>query len=250
MATEAALDFNSVRFAYPGKPVLLEIPSLKLEKGQYHVILGPSGCGKSTILRLIAGLERPTEGQLLRFSGHMGFVFQEPRLLSWLTVEENVLLPTKVQQDKTKTSVAVPIKELLDLVELSPSVLKVFPHQLSGGMKMRVSLMRSLILRPEILLLDEPLAALDEPTRWGLQEKLRSIQVERGLTFITVTHSLTEALFLADRIWLMRSGQLEVSMDVHLTGHREARLRTEPTFLTKQALLSQQLRSSLTGGQV
>lgn len=175
------------------RPLSLEIPP-----GQFISLLGPSGCGKSTLLRLIAGLEKPDEGKVEIGDGRRGrvsFVFQEPHLLPWRNVEDNVRLPLELELSLEKADA---IHSALLRVGLSDAALKM-PHELSGGMKMRVSLARAIVSKPEILLLDEPFGALDEVTRFRLQEDLRRLWKSSGMTVVFVTHSTSEAAFLSER---------------------------------------------------
>lgn len=179
-------------------PLDLEIP-----RGQFISFLGPSGCGKSTLLRLIAGLDSVDQGEIRRGVGsRVSFVFQEPSLLPWRNVLENVRLPLELVSSSTSSSNSetdeARARESLSRAGLSEAFQKM-PHQLSGGMKMRVSLARALVTQPEVLLLDEPFSALDEVTRFRLQEDLRSLWLASRMTVVFVTHSMSEAAFLAER---------------------------------------------------
>ncbi len=177
--------------------------SLRIEAGEVLALLGPSGCGKSTLLRLIAGLDRPDEGRLAWDSavpapGEIGFVFQDPILLPWATAAANVALPLRLRGRPNAAAVAAALSRVgLD------GVADARPRQLSGGMRMRVSLARALVTRPALLLLDEPFAALDEFTRHRLQDDLLRMGAELRPTVVFVTHSIYEAAYLARRIVVM-----------------------------------------------
>lgn len=192
-----------------------------IERGEFVTLLGPSGCGKSTLLRCIAGLTPVDSGQIL-LDGHdivpvspqkrgIGMVFQSYALFPNMTVEQNVAFGLRMQKVKADES-QVRVREALDLVELG-SFAGRYPHQLSGGQCQRVALARSLVTRPRLLLLDEPLSALDARIRKHLREQIRAIQRELGLTTIFVTHDQEEALTMSDRIFLMNQGRIVQSGD-------------------------------------
>lgn len=185
--------------------------------GEFLSLLGPSGCGKSTVLRLLAGLLEPTSGTVGWRRGQkpeIGFVFQEPTLMPWANVFNNVFLPMRLR-GQTKENVRADVEAALNLVGLSEFA-KAYPRELSGGMKMRVSLARALVRKPAILLLDEPFAALDEITRLRLNDDLLSLQAELGSTVIFVTHSVYESVYLSSRIAVIsaRPGRVIESIDV------------------------------------
>ena len=193
----------------------------QIERGEFVTLLGPSGCGKSTLLRCIAGLTPVDSGRIL-LDGHdlvpvspqkrgIGMVFQSYALFPNMTVEQNVAFGLRMQKTQADESQAR-VREILELVELQ-SFAGRFPHQLSGGQCQRVALARSLVTRPRLLLLDEPLSALDARIRKHLREQIRAIQRELGLTTIFVTHDQEEALTLSDRIFLMNQGRIVQSGD-------------------------------------
>lgn len=191
-AVEKSFESNSA----PKLEVVKKL-SLRIKSHDFVALLGPSGCGKSTLLRLIAGLEPLSGGQIESQAKEVGFVFQDPHLLPWRNLYENVALPLELKNvDASRKRVQV--EKTLRLVGLSDFA-NAFPNQLSGGMKMRVSLARALVCQPDLLLLDEPFAALDEFTRSHLDEELRRIWQETGVTILFVTHSVSEATFLASR---------------------------------------------------
>ncbi len=192
---------------------------LRFERGKTTVLIGPSGCGKSTILRLIIGLLQPTTGEV-RFEGHvvtpgnvlelrrrMGYVIQEGGLFPHLTARENVLLLAKHLQ-RPEEEMQARLAELCELTRLPEAALSRYPVELSGGQRQRVSLIRALMLRPEVLLLDEPLAALDPMVRAALQAELKSIFQHLRQTVILVTHELAEAAWLGEEIVLLRQGRV------------------------------------------
>ncbi|RII75797.1 ABC transporter ATP-binding protein [Pseudomonas monteilii] len=206
--------------SYAGSPVFENI-DCRIERGEFVTLLGPSGCGKSTLLRCIAGLTPVDSGQIL-LDGHdivpvspqkrgIGMVFQSYALFPNMTVEQNVAFGLRMQKVKADES-QVRVREALDLVELD-SFAGRYPHQLSGGQCQRVALARSLVTRPRLLLLDEPLSALDARIRKHLREQIRAIQRELGLTTIFVTHDQEEALTMSDRIFLMNQGRIVQSGD-------------------------------------
>ncbi len=206
--------------SYAGSPVFENI-DCRIERGEFVTLLGPSGCGKSTLLRCIAGLTPVDSGQIL-LDGQdivplspqkrgIGMVFQSYALFPNMTVEQNVAFGLRMQKVKAEESQAR-VREALELVELGNFAGR-YPHQLSGGQCQRVALARSLVTRPRLLLLDEPLSALDARIRKHLREQIRAIQRELGLTTIFVTHDQEEALTMSDRIFLMNQGRIVQSGD-------------------------------------
>ena len=171
---------------------------LALPAGSFTALVGPSGCGKTTLLRLIGGLDTPTSGRVERGGVDVGICFQEPRLLAWRTVLGNVALPLELAGVPRAERLAR-AEEALGLVQLADAHAR-FPHQLSGGMKMRASLARALVARPGLLLLDEPFGALDEVTRHELDGELRALWERERFTAVVVTHSMPEAAYLAERV--------------------------------------------------
>ena len=187
------LKIEHLWFSYKKRRIFQSF-SLSLEKGELLAVMGPSGCGKSTLLNLIAGLRTPTVGSVQINTAHIAYVFQEPRLFPWLTVEQNLaaVLPNpKTGADR--------IDEALALVGLSDAK-KLYPKELSGGMKIRVSLARALVRGGELFLLDEPFSALDEELRAHLVADLRNYFKKNGISAILVTHQSTDAAGFADRI--------------------------------------------------
>ncbi len=222
--------------------VALEAVSLQIEPGDFVALLGPSGCGKSTLLRLIAGLEQPSSGRIIWDSapGDIGFVFQDATLLPWATAVENVRLPLRLRgrdaaQSRAQATAALARVGLAGFEQARP-------RQLSGGMRMRVSLARSLVGAPELLLMDEPFAALDEFTRHALQEDLRRLWASAGCSIVFVTHSIYEAAYLARRIVVMspRPGRIagEIASTLGETGDR----RLDPAYAALVAEITSSLR--------
>lgn len=216
----ALLAMNHVNKTFNGDVVALNDMNLQVNEGDFISLLGPSGCGKSTALRLIADLIKPTSGGIQwtggQNAGDLGIVFQEPTLMPWATVAQNVWLPFRLR-GVSFASVENDITEALALVGLE-SFSNAYPRELSGGMKMRVSIARAMVTRPRLILMDEPFAALDEITRFKLNNDLLELKETIGCTVVFVTHSVFESVFLSDRIVVMaaRPGRVirELAVDV------------------------------------
>lgn len=211
------LDFRVQRKAFAGHTVLQDV-HLQLAEGEVVSLLGPSGCGKSTLLRIVAGLERDYSGQALRGEGEVAFVFQEPRLMPWLTVAENIGFADDRAYDRPR--VAQLIREVgLEGFE------QALPKQLSGGMAQRVAIARGLYSRPRVLLLDEPFSAVDAFTRMKLQDLLLALAAHHGIALLLVTHDVDEALYLGDRVLVMgsRPGRVLETLEVPLARPRDRR---------------------------
>ncbi|KIV61107.1 ABC-type nitrate/sulfonate/bicarbonate transport system, ATPase component [Pseudomonas sp. FeS53a] len=211
------LDFRVQRKAFAGHTVLQDV-HLQLAEGEVVSLLGPSGCGKSTLLRIVAGLERDYSGQALRGEGEVAFVFQEPRLMPWLTVAENIGFTDDRAYDRPR--VAQLIREVgLEGFE------QALPKQLSGGMAQRVAIARGLYSRPRVLLLDEPFSAVDAFTRMKLQDLLLALAAHHGIALLLVTHDVDEALYLGDRVLVMgsRPGRVLETLEVPLARPRDRR---------------------------
>lgn len=232
--------FNHVGKRYNTGNVALKDVHFGISEGEFVSFLGPSGCGKSTALRMVAGLEEPTtgvvavEGQepkaLIAATSDVAFVFQEANLLPWRTVIDNVLLPLELRGGSMKEH-RQEARRVLEMVGLHDYV-KAYPRQLSGGMKMRVSIARALAAKPKLLLMDEPFAALDEMTRQGLQRELLDIWQREKMTVLFVTHNVFEAVYLSSKIAVMsaRPGRLSALIDVELPYPRTLAMRTERAF--------------------
>ena len=221
---------------------------LVVSRGEFLGVLGPSGCGKSTLLRLLAGLAEPTGGRLERgenLSGRVGFVFQEPTLMPWTTVSSNVYLPLRLQgirRDAAAPRIAAML-ESLGLAEFAHA----YPRQLSGGMRMRVSIARALITEPALLLLDEPFAALDEITRFKLNEELRALWLKLRCTIVFVTHSVFESVFLTNRIVVMthRPGRIVADVSIELPEARDNALRLTERYADCCRAVSRRLAEAM-----
>ncbi len=190
------MEFQNVSFSYDGRKKVMDAFSFSLRDGEILAIMGESGCGKSTLLHLAAGLRKPVDGKIFSTHKKIAYVFQEPRLFPWLTVEENILA---VMDGKEKSQNAERVKVLLDAVHLTDSA-TAYPDTLSGGMKTRVSLARALAYDADLLLLDEPFSALNDELRQELCTWLRNYIKEHGASAILVTHQHTDAELMADRI--------------------------------------------------
>jgi NitT/TauT family transport system ATP-binding protein len=236
-----------------GKVEALSNVDLQIEAGDFVSFIGPSGCGKTTLLRIIADLERPTDGTVLvngvtpeqaRLNRHYGYIFQAPALYPWRTIERNVMLPLEVMgvaREERRARSA----HYLRLVNLSGFGRK-FPWQLSGGMQQRASIARALSFDPALLLMDEPFGALDEIVRDHLNEQLLRLWEETGKTVVFVTHSIPEAVFLSTRIVVMspRPGRIIDVIPCNLPRDRRLEIRETPEFLK----IARQVRMGLRSG--
>ncbi len=246
-----------VQFARVGKTfangrTVLDPMTLEIGKGEFVTLIGPSGCRKSTLLKLISGLTAPSSGTI-RVDGLtpknareiVSFIFQDPTLLPWRTVVQNVYLGLELEgvgRDRRRKRA----EELLGLVGLD-SVSAAYPRELSGGMKMRVSIARALATNPRLLLMDEPFAALDEMTRDRLNEELLRLRAEQKWTAVFVTHSVSEAVFLSTRIIVLapNPGRIHAVFPIDPDLVRTASLRTSPEFDQIVAQVSRSLREAL-----
>src|SRR5690606_17229887 len=239
----ALLVLRGVGKAFSNGVTALDNVDLAIREGDFLSLLGPSGCGKSTALRLIAGLSTPTAGAIEWLGSRgvdrsdIGFVFQEPTLLPWATVFDNVWLPLRLRGvSRAKAEPAV--TDMLTRVHLQNFATAV-PRELSGGMKMRVSIARAMVTKPRVLLMDEPFAALDEITRFKLNNDLLELWRQERFTTIFVTHSVFESAFLSSRIVVMaaRPGRIFREMTVDAPYPRDEALRTSPDYapLCRQA---------------
>ena len=205
---------------------------LDVREGEFLSLLGPSGCGKSTALRMIAGLSQPTRGSLEWRAGRpeIGFVFQDAVLMPWANVFDNVWLPLRLT-GQSRAQSAARIEAALELVGLH-GFAKAYPRELSGGMKMRVSIARAMVLRPALLLMDEPFAALDEITRLKLNNDLLRLKQELGATVVFVTHSVFESVYLSSRIAVFsaRPGRVVADIEVDAPLARDDAFRLSPLY--------------------
>jgi len=245
----ATIEFAQVDKRFDNGAAALQALSVAIAAGQFVSLLGPSGCGKSTVLRLIAGLEQATAGQV-RVDGRpahpgaaaMSYVFQEPTLMPWASALDNVALPLRIQGMRRRPARENAL-EALAAVGLADRA-AAYPAELSGGMKMRTSIARALITRPEVLLLDEPFAALDEITRHRLNDELLALWGELGSTAVFVTHSVFEAVYLSQRVLVMggRPGRLIADLPVALGYPRAPTLRLQPQFTQHCASVTEALQ--------
>ena len=225
---------------FPDGTLALEDVALQIRRGEFVSIVGPSGCGKSTLLRMIAGLTEISAGTLTveetapdisrHSSGDVAFVFQDPTLLPWRSVERNVSLPLELKssQSEERGTLVTTALEMVGLTEFRRS----FPNQLSGGMRMRVSIARAIVTHPGLLLMDEPFGALDEISRQRLNEEISELWQRDRWTGLFVTHNVSEAVYLSQRVLVMsaRPGRLVADVTVPFEYPRPPTLRTEPGF--------------------
>lgn len=242
----AVLELEKIQKKFKDRTVLDSL-TLSLAAGEFLCLLGPSGCGKSTLLRIMAGLEPPTQGRLswAQQNKNFGFVFQEAQLLNWRNVLENIRLPLELQDQIPREIQDQKVREVLRKVQLEKSE-HLFPHELSGGMKMRVSIARALVSSPKILFMDEPFSALDEVTRFNLQTQLRDLCESEKLSVVFVTHSSYEAAFLADRILLMgqEGGRFLLDESVSYPEPRHETLRSLALYQAMCAKISAKMREA------
>lgn len=226
--------------------------TLDINKGEFISLLGPSGCGKTTLLRIIADLLQPTSGEVTvsgdtprqaRLNKKYGIVFQSPVLYDWRTVRKNVMLPLEMMK-VGKAERIERADEMLELVGLS-EFCNHYPKELSGGMQQRVGIARALVIRPEILLMDEPFSALDEFTREKLQIDLLKIWRKTNKTVIFVTHNIQESVFLSDRVCVLspHPGRLSAVVDIDIPRPRRLEMRAQPEFSS----LVEKVRNSFEG---
>ncbi|KYG63921.1 nitrate ABC transporter ATP-binding protein [Bdellovibrio bacteriovorus] len=247
MKTNTAIHIRDVSKAFASEKLFQSL-DLEIDTGEFVTLLGSSGCGKTTVLRMLAGLDSPTSGQIhipdpLKQS--TSYVFQDANLLPWKTVTENVALPFQVGSLKDKYSVTQ-IQEIsrnaLAKVHLEKAA-HLFPHELSGGMKMRVSLARAIATSPKLLLMDEPFAALDEVTRFEMQNQLLELWQTEKMTIVFVTHSLFEAAYLSQRVVLMKKSGSINQIKLDLPEKRDEKLRTSEKMIHIVQDLSERFRA-------
>ncbi|MGJ5175502.1 ABC transporter ATP-binding protein [Bradyrhizobium oligotrophicum] len=251
----AAVRLRGVTKVYDSGVAALGPIDLTIERGAFVSLLGPSGCGKSTALRLIAGLVAPSSGVVevaaastdARPGHRIGFVFQEPTLMPWTSVRDNVGLPLKLShvpsgEARLRIDAALAQVGLADFAEA-------FPRELSGGMKMRASLARALVTRPDILLMDEPFAALDEITRFRLNDDLLALWRSLNMTVVFVTHSVFESVYLSQRVLVMtaRPGRLSAEIRIETDAPRDDAFRASPAYAGYCRRVSDALAPAYTG---
>ena len=237
------LNFSNVHMKFD-RDVLSDI-NLNIDSGEFVSILGPSGCGKSTLLRLASNLAKPTKG-VVDYISHkglsIGFVFQNPTLMPWRTVLENVTLPLELNKKKSSKEEALIWLERVGLKDKEKS----YPNELSGGQMMRVSIARSLINGCNLLLLDEPFAALDEITRRKLEDDLLEIWKKEKFTVLFVTHSVSEAIYLSQRVLVLSSGPGKIVYEKNISQHNSKKeFRGSKEFQTINSEIFEKLKSGV-----
>jgi NitT/TauT family transport system ATP-binding protein len=253
-AAAGALELRGVARRFAGGAEVFSGLDLQVPAGQFAALLGPSGCGKSTLLRLIAGLDQ-ADGGTLRVasagggdaSAGIGFVFQDPHLLPWRTLRRNVELPLELRGVAAgqRREAAMHWLSLVGLAEAAER----YPAQLSGGMRMRGSLARALVVQPRILLLDEPFAAVDEVTRYRLDAQLHALWQAERFTALFVTHSVQEAVFLAERVLVLggRPAAIRSDRSISLAEPRDGALRATGEFAAAVRALQEDLLAAEVG---
>jgi NitT/TauT family transport system ATP-binding protein len=235
--TSEIVSMKGISKTFSNGTIALKDFSLDIYQGEFVSLLGPSGCGKSTALRIITGLTKPTTGKVdwplegrSQQDHELGFVFQEPNLMPWATVFGNVWLPLRLKGFSKKAAHAQ-VTETLQMVGLEQFA-QSYPRELSGGMKMRVSIARALVTKPKVLLMDEPFAALDEITRFKLNNDLLHLWEMHGWTVIFVTHSVFESVYLSNRIVVMatRPGRVVNNMKIDAPYPRDEEFRTSAVY--------------------
>lgn len=249
MASRCRIIADQLGVTFPGKQVALENVSFCSEAGSFVAIVGPSGCGKSTLLRCVGGLQSPTHGSLCLAPPadrpRVAFVFQDPTLLPWRSVVQNVALPLELRgvADEARNSQA---RAAVSRVGLSASDLSKLPHMLSGGMRMRVSFARAMVTMPEVLLMDEPFAALDDISRQQLNDELLKWWVDQRWTTVFVTHNVAEAVYLSERVLVMSAhpGTIADDIRIHFDYPRDSALRLTVDFGRLVGQVAESLRGA------
>ena len=240
------LSFDRIGMVFPDGTEAIRDVSFSVDKGEFVTVVGPSGCGKSTLLKIASGLLDPTRGSVLVDRERLGYVFQDPTLLPWRTVQQNVeLLPELHGMGKAERAQLG--KRAIDTVGLT-GFEHHYPKALSGGMRMRCSLARTLTLNPPMFLFDEPFGAVDEITREHLNEETQRLFASEGFAGLFITHSISEAVFLSTRVLVMsaRPGRIVAEFDVPFEYPRNPDLRFQPEFARLSGELSRALRGAHT----
>ncbi len=248
--TQPIVSLRNVGKTFDSGTVALAGLDLDVRSGEFVALLGPSGCGKSTALRLIAGLSEPSSGVVETASvrDDIGFVFQEPTLMPWATVAGNISLPLELRGVPARDA-ATRVAAAIERVGLR-SFADAHPRQLSGGMRMRASIARALVTEPKLLLMDEPFAALDEITRFKLNDDLLALWQSLRTTIVFVTHSVFESVYLAQRIVVMtpRPGLVARELTIDASHPRDARFRTSPDYAALCRATSEALHAAIGEG--
>jgi NitT/TauT family transport system ATP-binding protein len=245
-ASPTIVSLRNVGKTFESGTVALKDFNLDVRAGEFVSLLGPSGCGKSTALRIIAGLSTASDGAVDGPQGNLGFVFQEPTLMPWADVAANVRLPLKLSGAAEGAAVTLAL-ERVGLAEFAHA----FPRELSGGMRMRTSIARALVTEPELLLMDEPFAALDEITRFKLNNDLLAVWQDLRRTVIFVTHSVFESVYLSQRIVLMtpRPGRVFAEIPIPALYPRDERFRTSAEYAGYCRQVAEALGRATAGGK-
>ena len=239
-----ALSFNGVSMVYPDGTHALNETSFDVRPGEFVTVVGPSGCGKSTLLKIASGLHKPTTGSVTVNPREVGYVFQDATLLQWRNVQRNVELLAELE-GVPKAQRAARARDAIELVGLAGSERK-YPKQLSGGMKMRASLARTLVLNPSVFLFDEPFGAVDEITRERLNDEVISLFERQKFAGLFITHSISEAVFLSTKVLVMsaRPGKIVAEFQIPFAYPRVPDLRFDPEFARISGEISHQLRGA------
>ena len=239
-----ALSFDGIGMIFPDGTEALRDITFSIDRGEFITVVGPSGCGKSTLLRIASGLLEPTAGSVDVDRDHLGYVFQDATLLPWRTVRQNIELLAELHgvasSERRRLST-----EAIELVGLT-GFENHYPKSLSGGMKMRASLARTLTLKPPVFLFDEPFGAVDEITREHLNEETQRLFQSEDFAGLFITHSIREAVYMSTKVYVMsaRPGQIVAEFDIPFSYPRQPELRFEPDFAVLNGEVSQALRGS------
>ncbi|MCY4067759.1 MAG: ABC transporter ATP-binding protein [Acidimicrobiaceae bacterium] len=240
----AAVKFDGIGMIFPDGTEALRNVTLSIDRGEFVTIVGPSGCGKSTLLRIASGLLEPTEGAVEVDRKRLGYVFQDATLLPWRTVRQNIELLTELHgiDSSERRALSTAAIELVGLTGFEDH----YPKSLSGGMKMRTSLARTLTLKPPLFLFDEPFGAVDEITREHLNDETQRLFKSEGFAGLFITHSISEAVFMSTKVLVMsaRPGRLVESFEVPFSYPRDPDIRFEPDFAMLSGEVSKALRGS------
>lgn len=238
----AALTFDDIGMIFPDGTETLQHISFSISKGEFITVVGPSGCGKSTLLKIASGLLEPTAGAVHVDRDRLGYVFQDATLLPWRTVTQNIELFCELHDmpKKERREIAQSAIELVGLSGFEDH----YPKSLSGGMKMRASLARTLTLKPPLFLFDEPFGAVDEITREHLNEETQQLFLQEGFAGLFITHSITEAVFMSTKVLVMsaRPGNIVAEFDIPFEYPRKPDLRFDPEFARISGEVSKELR--------
>jgi NitT/TauT family transport system ATP-binding protein len=238
------ITFDAIGMTYPDGTNAIDEVSFSVGAGEFVTVVGPSGCGKSTLLRIASGLLEPSSGTVDIDRNHLGYVFQDPTLLPWRTVRKNVELLAELRHVPPAERSTL-VADAIDMVGLS-GFEEHYPRSLSGGMKMRASLARTLTLRPPVLLFDEPFGAVDEITREHLNDQTQALFGAEGFAALFITHSISEAVFMSTRVLVMsaRPGRIVSEFEVPFAYPRPPELRFDPEFAALSGLISKDLRGA------